>query len=38
VTQWVFLPARSFQVADLVSNTLGVVLGYLIVIRLARRR
>jgi glycopeptide antibiotics resistance protein len=37
LAQWAFLPGRSFQLVDLVANTLGAVSGYLAVTWLARR-
>lgn len=38
LTQWLFLPGRTFQLADLTSNTLGALAGYGIVVALQRHR
>lgn len=38
LTQWVFLPGRTFQIADLASNTLGALAGYGLVVLVRRRR
>ena len=38
VSQWIFLPGRTFQLADLASNTLGALAGYGLVVLVRRRR
>lgn len=38
VFQWLFLPGRTFQLADLASNTLGALAGYGLVVLIRRLR